>query len=141
VCSRLQYYSYFRRIYIYKCAYLRYKMTSDRGSCRRDVNPFADESRSCGGCPDLPGASSAAGQVVAVPLNCSGGIVAVVRTQSPIHQVPPLPIVYVLRTVPSSTAGEMSPSHKSVLRFSHSFRSVSRLHPPRHDNDIMLYYA
>lgn len=70
-------------------------MTSDRGSCRRDVNPFADESRSCGGCPDLPGASSAAGQVVAVPLNRSGGIVAVVRTQSSIHQVPPPPIVYV----------------------------------------------
>lgn len=117
-------------------------MTSDRGSCGRDVNPFADESRSCG-CPDLPGASSTAGQVVPAPLNCSGGIVAVVRTQSSIHQVPPPPIMYVAcpPQPPVKCRRRISPLYgfptpPGVSRF-----ACTRLHPPRHDNNIILYYA
>jgi len=58
-------------------------MTSDRGSCRRDVNPFAGESCSCG-CPDLLGASSAA-----VPLNihrCYSGGSVYAKFHSPVHR-------------------------------------------------------
>lgn len=121
-------------------------MTSDRGSCRRDVNPFADESRRRGGCPDLPGASSAA----AGP---SGGGTVELRwwynsgrrtyTQSSIHRVPSPPIMYVpcppqppvkcrRRTSPLLYG---FPTPPGVSRF-----PCTRLHPPRHDSNIVLYY-
>lgn len=60
------------------------------------------------------------------------------RTYAKFHS-PSTATAYSVRTVPSSTAGEMSPSHKSVLRFSHSFRSVSPVSTHRGTTTILCY--